>query len=133
MVVADTDVVSYLFKKHALAEAYSRLLAGHSVLIPFMTVAEIEYGMESDGWGENRRTAMRQYLEGRFSVAFPDADTVRIWAGVIAGCERKGRPISHGDAWIAATALQFTAPLATHNAGDYAPVDTLVVLTCQRA
>ncbi len=68
MVVADTDVVSYLFKRHPLATRYLELLTGHSVAVSFMTVAEIEYGVESDGWGEARRAAMRQYVESRFSA-----------------------------------------------------------------
>ena len=129
MVVADTDVVSYLFKRHSLAQAYSELLAGHSVMVSFMTVAEIEYGMESDGWGQNRREAMRRYLDDRFSTVYPDAVAVKIWAEIVAGCERKGRSISHGDAWIAATALRLGAPLVSHNATDYSGVDALTVLT----
>ena len=129
MVVADTDVVSYLFKRHLLAQAYSDLLVGHSVMISFMTVAEIEYGMESDGWGQNRREAMRSYLEGRFSTVYPDALAVKIWAEIVAGCERKGRSISHSDAWIAATAMRLGAPLVTHNATDYSAVGALTVLS----
>lgn len=129
MVVADTDVVSYLFKRHPLAEAYLGLLSGHSVMISFMTVAEIEYGMESDGWGGPRRAGMRRYLEERFSVVYPDSKTVKIWASIVAGCERKGRSIAHSDAWIAATALRLGVLLVTHNARDYSAVDELLLFT----
>ena len=132
MVVADTDVVSYLFKRHPLAEAYVGLLGGHSVLVSFMTVAEIEYGMESDGWGGHRRASMRRYLDERFSVIYPDLETVKIWASIVAGCERKGRSIAHSDAWIAATALRLSVPLVTHNARDYSAVDELLLFTQQR-
>src|SRR5712692_368642 len=118
MVVADTDVVSYLFKRHPLSGAYYELLAGHSVMLSFMTVVEIEYGMESDGWGEVRKAAMRQYLDTRFSAVYPDGKTVKIWAGIVASCERKGRSIAHSDAWVAATALRLEVPLVTHDAGD---------------
>ena len=130
MVVADTDVISYLFKKHPLAQGYADLLVGHPVMISFMTLAEIEYGMESDGWGASRREAMRSYIAGRFSPVYPDIAVVRTWARIVAGCERKGRSISHSDAWIAATALWLGVPLVTHNAADYAAVDRLTVLTC---
>lgn len=68
MVVADTDVVSYLFKRHPLAQAYVDLLAGHSVMISFMTIGEIEYGMESDGWGQNRREGMIAATAVRLNV-----------------------------------------------------------------
>ena len=81
MVVVDTDVVSYLFKRHPLAAVYLDLLASHSVMVSFMTVAEIEYGMESDRWGEGRRAAMRGYFEARFSPVLSgrgdDQDMVR--------------------------------------------------------
>jgi predicted nucleic acid-binding protein len=37
--------------------------------------------------------------------------------------------MTFADAWIAAAALQVGVPLATHNVGDYAAVDNLVILT----
>jgi hypothetical protein len=41
-VVADTDVVSYVFKNHPFGSRYDPELAGRIALISFMTVAEIE-------------------------------------------------------------------------------------------
>jgi predicted nucleic acid-binding protein len=41
----------------------------------------------------------------------------------------KGRPISDGDAWIAATAICYGAPLVTHNARHFLHLDRLEVLT----
>jgi predicted nucleic acid-binding protein len=66
---------------------------------------------------------------GRFTPLLPDEETARLWARIKSGCERKGRPITFADAWIAAAALQLNAPLATHNASDYAAVKNLVILT----
>jgi predicted nucleic acid-binding protein len=43
--------------------------------------------------------------------------------------QKKGRPISFPDAWIAAAALQLNIPLVTHNARDYEAVDGLTILT----
>ena len=94
-----------------------------------MTVAEIEYGMESDGWGQNRREAMRRYLDGRFSPVYPHAVAPKIWAEIVAGGERKGQSMSHSDAWMGATALRLGAPLVTYNATDYSAVEALTVLT----
>jgi len=80
-------------------------------LKPTETIAEIEYGMESDGWGENRRAAMRRYLEDRFSPVYPDPAILRIWAGIMAGGENKGRRMSHSDAWIASASMRdFSKP-----------------------
>ena len=37
--VVDTDVVSFLFKNHPLAQLYDPELVGHSLVLSFMTVA----------------------------------------------------------------------------------------------
>ena len=93
-----------------------------------MTLTEIEYGMEVKSWGASRRNLMRRFL-GRFTALPPDADTAYLWARVKSTCERKDRPITFADAWIAAAALQLNVPLVSHNANDYRAVDGLTVLT----
>ena len=129
LAVVDTDVVSFLFKSHSLAPAYQAILAGRPLGGSLITLAEIEYGIEVKNWGTNRRDLMRRFL-GRFTpFILPDEETARLWAQVKSGCEKKGRPITFADAWIAAAALQLNAPLATHNASDYAAVENLVILT----
>ena len=127
-VVVDTDVVSFLFKAHSLAPAYQAILAGRSLAVSLITLAEIEYGMEAKDWGAGRRDLMRRFL-GRFTPLLPDTETARAWARIKRGCERKGRPISFADAWIASAAVQLNVPLVTHNASDYAAVENLIVLT----
>jgi predicted nucleic acid-binding protein len=126
--VVDTDVVSFLFKSHSLAPAYQAILAGRPLAVSLITLAEIEYGMEVKNWGTNRRDLMRRFL-GRFTPLLPDEETARLWARIKSGCEKKGRPITFADAWIAAAAMQLNAPLATHNASDYAAVKNLAILT----
>src|ERR1035437_9623200 len=126
--VVDTDVVSFLFKNHSLAPAYHALLAGRPLAVSLITLAEIEYGMEAKNWGATRRDLMRRFL-GRFTLVLPDAETARTWARIKSGCEKKGRPITFADAWIAAAALQLNVPLATHNASDYRAVEKLTILT----
>ena len=129
-VVVDTDVVSFLFKSHPLAPAYQAILAGRALAVSLFTLAEIEYGMEAKNWGANRRDLMRRFLV-RFTTLLPDAETARLWARIKSSCEKKGRPITFADAWIAAAALQLNVPLATHNASDFEPVDGLLVLTAR--
>ena len=92
------------------------------------TLAEIEYGMEAKNWGAARRDLMRRFLT-RFTLLLPDAETARAWARIKSGCERKGRPITFADAWIAAAALQLNVPLVTHNSSDYRAVEMLTILT----
>jgi len=84
--------------------------------------------MEVKNWGAGRRDLMRRFL-ARFTTLLPDAETAQVWARIKSGCEKKGRPITFADAWIAAAALQLNVPLATHNASDFEAVDGLMVLT----
>jgi predicted nucleic acid-binding protein len=128
--VVDTDVVSFLFKAHSLAPAYQAILAGRALLVSLVTVAEIEYGMEVKVWGAGRRDPMRRFLS-RFTTLLPDSETARMWARIKSGSEKKGRPMTFADAWIAAAALQVGVPLATHNVGDYAAVENLLILTAE--
>ena len=69
----------------------------------------------------------------RFTLLLPDTETARAWARIKRGCEKKGRPISFADAWIAAAAVQLNIPLVTHNASDYTAVENLIVLTVAAA
>jgi tRNA(fMet)-specific endonuclease VapC len=109
-VVVDTDVISFLFKSHSLASAYQVLLAGRPLAVSLISLAEIEYGMEVKNWGSARRDLMHRFL-ARFSALLPDCDTAVLWAKIKSSCEKKGRPITFADAWIAASAVQHNIPL----------------------
>ena len=67
-----------------------------------------------------------------FAVLLPDTETARVWARIKTGCEKKGRPITFADAWIASAAVQLNVPLVTHNASDYGAVQNLKVLTAAK-
>jgi predicted nucleic acid-binding protein len=132
LAVVDTDVISFLFKDHSLAPAYRTILAGRRLAVSLITLGEIEYGMETKNWGAGRRDLMRRFLT-RFAHLLPDTETARVWARVKSGSERKGRPITFADAWIAAAAVQLSVPLVTHNASDYGSVENLEGLTAAKA
>jgi len=51
------------------------------------------------------------------------------WAEVMVAARRAGRRLETADAWIAATAVLYNAPLITHNASDYLGVPGLQVIT----
>src|SRR5258705_12018600 len=92
-VVVDTDVVSFLFKNHLLAPVYQAILAGRSLAVSLITLAEIEYGMTAKNWGATRRELMYRFL-ARFTPLLPNIETASAWARIKSGCEKKGRPIT---------------------------------------
>src|SRR6516165_2604538 len=96
-VVVDTDVISFLFKNHALAPTYQAILAGRSLAVSLISLAEIEYGMEVKNWGSSRRELMHRFL-GRFTPLLPDTETAVVWARIKSACEKKGSPITFADA-----------------------------------
>jgi hypothetical protein len=54
---------------------------------------------------------------------------VRHWADVMVTAQASGRRMECADAWIAATALLYDAPLVTHNRGDYLGVPKLTLIS----
>ena len=110
-VLVDTDVISFLFKNHPLADTFRPLLYGRNACVALATVAEIEFGMEVDAWGDARRDRMRSFLF-EFTTLLPDLATARQWAQIRSECQRVGPRIAPMDAWIAATAVQY--PPAGH-------------------
>jgi predicted nucleic acid-binding protein len=65
---------------------------------------------------------IRQYL-----MLPSTPETCRQWGQV--RYARRFQPISTEDAWIAASALAFDCTLVTHDAGDFAGIPGLRVLT----
>jgi predicted nucleic acid-binding protein len=51
------------------------------------------------------------------------------WAQIRADRQRLGRAIERQDAWIAAVAVALNVPLVTHNAGHFAQIPLLQVIT----
>jgi tRNA(fMet)-specific endonuclease VapC len=127
-IVLDTNFVSYLFKRDTRATLYRPHLAERLPVISFMTMAELDAWAEVSRWGPRRREQMERFLAG-YVIHYPDRELCRLWAGVFAQARTKGKPIQTADAWIAATVLLYGVPLLTHNAGDYAGVDRLQVVT----
>lgn len=127
-VVLDTDVVSFLFKRDSRAEIYKPHLHGKLLVLSFMTVAELDRWAISRAWSEARRRRMEEHLRG-FVVHPYDRALCRTWAEVSDDAGRAGRPVQCADAWIAAVAVLHGLPLVTNNAGDYAGVDGLQLIT----
>ena len=117
-IVLDTDVVSFLFKADTRAQIYLPQLQERQWSISFMTEAELEQWTLLANWSEKRVVWLRLFLS-RFVVVPSSHDLVLKWAGAMVAARRNGRRIETADAWIAATALLYNAPLLTHNKADY--------------
>lgn len=120
-IVLDTDIVSYLFKGDPRAERYLPHLTNRQWHISFMTEAELEQWVLLSNWSDKRIEWLRLFLS-RFVVVPSSRDLVLRWAEAMVSARRNGRRIETADAWVAATALLYDAPLLTNNKADYAGV-----------
>jgi len=62
--IADTNVVSYLFRNGQLGFDYRYLISGQAVGITELSVEELHYGAALNGWGERRRQHLVSFLAG---------------------------------------------------------------------
>jgi tRNA(fMet)-specific endonuclease VapC len=123
-IVLDTDVVSFLFKGDTRGQIYLPQLQDRQWLISFMTEAELEQWALLANWSAKRVEWLRLFVNR--SVIVPSShDLVLKWAEAMVAARRSGRRIETADAWIAATALLYDAPLLTHNQTDYLGVPGL--------
>ena len=123
-IVLDTDIVSFLFKADTRAQVYLPQLQDRQWFISFMTEAELEQWALLANWSEKRVVWLRLFI-GRFVVVPSSHDLVLKWAEAMVAARRNGRRIETADAWVAATALLYDAPLLTHNKADYLGVPGL--------
>ncbi|MDT5061667.1 MAG: tRNA(fMet)-specific endonuclease VapC [Acidobacteriota bacterium] len=128
IVVVDTNVVSYLFKKDTRGELYQSVLDGKLLMIAAQTLAELELMPLVNNWGKKRHAALRSDLK-KYIIVETNETVCLFWAEIQANATKKGRPISVGDAWIAATAVAYDVPLVTHNPDDFKNVPNLIIIT----
>lgn len=129
MILMDTNIVSFLFKKDSRTQAYQPHLDNQDWAISLMTGAELFQWAGMRGWGQPRVARLETWIGENFFVLSFDWQTCRLWGEIATECRAKGQPISAQDAWIAATAQQHNLPLVTHNPADFAAVSDLKIIT----
>ena len=114
-VVADTNVVSYIFRDDPMGEPYRVALANRHRAISFQTYAELMYGALSSNWGQRRINDLVAHISGNYVVLGCNSRLVVVCARLRAESRRLGRELSAADAWIAATAVLLNCPLLSHD------------------
>jgi predicted nucleic acid-binding protein len=118
----DTDIIIDFLRRRDYARKLLENWAGEGLLaISTLTQLEIYQGMKS---GEEKATNV--FLDGLVSVVV-DVPIARQAGRIIGEFRSKGITVGIGDAIIAATALQMSAPLLTNNVEHY-PFTNLKVI-----
>ena len=130
MIVLDTSVVSLLFRGDPRSGFYLGHMTDERAVIAFQTVEEIWYGAFKAGWGSRRSNELALHL-ALYEVVWPDEETADISANLRVEREKTGRRLNTADAWIAATALRLSCPLASED-GDFEGIPSLNLIQAPR-
>jgi tRNA(fMet)-specific endonuclease VapC len=116
-VLLDTTVASLLHpkkKNDRLRAQYETHMQGQILAISFHSVAELWSWAEENNWATLLRAGLEIFLD-KFLVIPYDSELAKTWARLSTHCKRIGRRLEAGDAWIAASAVQYKLPLLTHD------------------
>ncbi|WP_433491566.1 type II toxin-antitoxin system VapC family toxin [Nocardia grenadensis] len=131
MIIADTNVVSELFKPTPDNHVLTWLEKSDDVTISTVTIGEIWAGIENLPEGSRRAglatLAAELFDEFGDEVEAYDFRAARIYGRVVAERRRRGRPIGYADAQIAAICLANDCAVATRNVKDFTDLGLTIV------
>ena len=127
-ILIDTNVLTLLLTGDSRAQSYASRLWGRRLAISFVSAGELFQWAAVRHWDPPRVDQLAQRLQDYVILPF-DAALCRRWGEVRAQAQAAGHPISSQAAWIAATALQYRLPLATHDPGAFKIVPGLDLIT----
>lgn len=125
--IADTNVISYIYAESSLGLAYMDLIDQREVGMTGHTIAELRAGAIIGRWGEQRLKEYLRFLE-QFSHVPCTRGMSEVCGGIRAARRGIGKPIGWADAWAAACAPWLDLPLVTHDR-DLEGIPDLRVLT----
>lgn len=76
--VVDTDVASYIFNWHSMAEKYLGALREFELILSFMSLAEFRMGAILAGWGARRRLLLEHFIQGS-EIVYADDELCTLW------------------------------------------------------
>lgn len=114
LVAADTDFAARWFT----ADPTPGRLAGRTVVLPFVAVAELATWPERLLWSHPRSEELSVWTDPRRMILGDDT-VCRIWARITVAAQRAGRSTPAHDSWVAAGCLSYGLPLATLNKQRY--------------
>ena len=126
--VLDTSVLIPLLRN---AANYTHLFQTYDeVILPAIVLGEYKAGLFATKTGEKNRQSLADYLADPNVRAVPITDrTADIYAKVYQALRKKGTPIPQNDMWIAASALEHGADLATRDEHFlHVPILTVIVV-----
>lgn len=127
--VVDTNVLSYMLRGSVQGQYYRSMLTGYFQGVVCVTPEELYFGAERRNWGARRIAALEALIDE--CVLLPvSLEIARTSVRLRAQRERAGKPLECADAWIAATALCYRAPLFTHD-GDFEGIEGLQIITAR--
>ncbi len=120
----DTNVVIALFNNSE--RAIKNILDAEAFYVSSTVVGELYYGAFKSTQVNQNIEKIARFLEGIPSLPCDDA-TSQIYGAIKAALRSRGNPIPENDLWIAATALQHSLTLATHDA-HFSMIDGLALV-----
>jgi predicted nucleic acid-binding protein len=117
-IVLDTDVASTILRERLTDPLRSRL-AGHSLCITFVTLAEMTQWRVIRDWGPRRMANFEAWRHRIGLLPWDEAVAIK-WGEIQGNAYLRGRPRPVNDSWIAACCLANDVALATFNTKDFA-------------
>lgn len=134
MILVDTNVISEFMRPEPNKNVYDYFFKwdSHQVFVSSVTVAEIYQGIETLPSGKKKNLFKSladqnfDYFAGRV-ISFEETDAC-IYAQIMAGRIRIGRPVNKLDAMIASIAVSHNLDLVTRNVKDFEDISELQVI-----
>lgn len=134
MILVDTNVISEFMRPEPNKNVYDYLFQwhAHEAFVSSVTVAEIYQGIEMLPRGK-KKTLLKSLADQNFDyfsgrVLSFEENEAHIYAQIMAGRIKIGRPVNKFDAMIASISVSHNLDLVTRNVKDFEGISELKVI-----